>query len=122
VYIHVFLRSDRDDLHDHPWNFCTWIARGDYIEERLLGLPSLSSDAKTVSTYRSADKNWFIKRKATDMHRVILKRSYSIEELDVAPMTLCITGPVKREWGFLKDGIWVKWKTYLGLSDDADDR
>ena len=34
VFIHQFLRSDRDDLHDHPWNFCTYLVRGAYDEKK----------------------------------------------------------------------------------------
>ena len=28
VFIHRFLKSDPDDLHDHPWNFRTIILYG----------------------------------------------------------------------------------------------
>jgi len=32
VFIHKFLKSDPDDLHDHPWPFMSIILRGGYYE------------------------------------------------------------------------------------------
>lgn len=111
IYIHTFLRSDRDDYHDHPWHFWTWIVRGGYTE--------YTPDKRTV---RSEHNNSFIYRRATDLHKVILKRSYSLSERHLAPMTLCFTGPTIREWGFVKDDSWIDWKTYLGVPENEQER
>jgi len=32
VFLHKFLKSDPDDLHDHPWPYFTVILRGGYYE------------------------------------------------------------------------------------------
>ena len=32
VFVHKFLKSDPDDVHDHPWPFATLILRGGYWE------------------------------------------------------------------------------------------
>ena len=32
IFIHKFLKSDPDDLHDHPWGFTTFIIAGGYWE------------------------------------------------------------------------------------------
>lgn len=34
VFLHRFLKSDSDDLHDHPWPFATLILKGGYWEWR----------------------------------------------------------------------------------------
>ena len=34
VFVHKFLKSDPDDVHDHPWPFATLILRGGYWEWR----------------------------------------------------------------------------------------
>jgi len=34
VFLHKFLKSDPDDVHDHPWPFLTIILRGGYYEWR----------------------------------------------------------------------------------------
>jgi len=35
VFVHKFLKSDPDDVHDHPWPFATLILKGGYWEWRL---------------------------------------------------------------------------------------
>ena len=32
VFLHKFLKSDPDDVHDHPWPYFTLILRGGYWE------------------------------------------------------------------------------------------
>jgi len=32
VFLHHFLRSDPDDVHDHPWGYFTIILKGGYWE------------------------------------------------------------------------------------------
>jgi len=122
VFIHIFLRSDRDDLHDHPWNFGTYIVRGSYRE----ALASHGSVYNLKYTSRSTKKYRFITRKAYHLHKVELDRQYTVAEKDEAPMTICITGKTVRDWGFVKRTAtgqeWVFWKKYLGLPEDAPSR
>jgi len=123
IYIHLFMRSDADDFHDHPWNFYTWIVRGSYKEEQpTLGKNNKPLKSKIKVTERCVWRNRFAYRKATDLHRVTLVRRYTLNQKDIAPMTLCITGPTIREWGFIKKGKWVNWKTYLKVPKNSEDR
>ena len=32
VFLHKFLKSDPDEVHDHPWNYATLILKGGYWE------------------------------------------------------------------------------------------
>ena len=32
IFLHKFIKSDPDDLHDHPWNYRTLILLGGYWE------------------------------------------------------------------------------------------
>ena len=32
IFVHKFLKSDRDHLHDHPWPYFTLILKGGYYE------------------------------------------------------------------------------------------
>lgn len=122
-FIHIFLRSDRDDLHDHPWNFCTYLVRGAYTEDFALN----RDVTNMVPNYRDMKRNRFVTRKAEDLHRVIVK-SRKFENKNEAPMTLFFSGPVRRDWGFVKldpvtkEQKWIFWKTYLGLPLDAPSR
>lgn len=141
-FIHQFLRSDRDDLHDHPWHFCTYLVRGAYTEKkcnpatksvdtvrRFSGGNSLVFVRDYGSRAQLMDKvlfeppqNRFVFRKATDQHQVLTDHSYLPSEKKFAPLTLCFTGPTFREWGFIKNGEWIKWTKYLGLPDDTVSR
>lgn len=116
-YIHQFLRSDRDDLHDHPWNFCTLLLRGAYTEQ----FKDRTSDA-IISVRRTTSLNKLVFRRATDLHRVVVDRDLKEKDKEQSALTLFFSGPKKREWGFVKDGEWQKWTKYLGLPDDTPSR
>lgn len=32
IFLHKFLKSDPDDVHDHPWSYFTIILKGGYYE------------------------------------------------------------------------------------------
>lgn len=133
-WVHKFLRSDRDDLHDHPWNFATYLVSGAYTENKW------NEKIKQVEQTRRAaylhpDDGHFIKlnrfvfRKATDQHQVVVDRDLTMKELDQAATTLFFSGPTKREWGFVRQysgslgvRLWVPWREYLGLPKDTPGR
>lgn len=102
LYLHRFLRSDRDDMHDHPWNFWTYIISGVYYEYTPKGV-----------NYRSTLFNRLVRRQATDLHKVVLARHYSLKEIREAPFTICLCGKRRKGWGFLKEGKIIPWKDYL---------
>lgn len=133
-FIHIFMRSDKDDPHDHPWDFATYLVRGSYTEFKFD--PAHWIMDKTVRKnyvlkpggYRiPVRQNTLVFRKATDLHKVVTDRNYVKAEKDQAPLTLFFSGPTKRDWGFVKINddqtlTWIKWTKYLGLPDDAPSR
>jgi hypothetical protein len=96
IRIHHIMRPDHDrDLHDHPWNARTIIIRGYYDEQRLNGC--------------------FL-RKPGDTARLSFGEYHRIFAVSPGGVwTIFITGKYRGTWGFLVDGVKVKWRTYLGL-------
>jgi hypothetical protein len=49
IFVHKFLKSDPDDVHDHPWPYATLILKGGYWEWRpqfdAQGNPTYKKDA-----------------------------------------------------------------------------
>ncbi len=146
LFIHQFLRSDRDDLHDHPWDFCTYLVRGAYTEKKYNQktgeVESIrrtdGSFCQSCSVDHELAKNRLVFRKATDQHQVVVDRDLKEADKDKAALTIFMSGPTKREWGFVKvlaDGIacngeeikpntrkWVPWREYLGLPPNTPGR
>ena len=48
VFIHKFLKSDPDDVHDHPWPYATLILKGGYYE----WIPDFDRDGKKIAEFR----------------------------------------------------------------------
>jgi hypothetical protein len=98
IYIHRFSRSDDDRaLHDHPWWNVSWLLRGEYTEHTI---DAGGVNVRTI--YRAGDRKW---RLATAAHRVELHAGQCL--------TLFITGPIIREWGFhCPLAGWRHWKVF----------
>lgn len=100
IFLHKFLKSDTEDLHDHPWNFTTIILSGGYWEYTPLG------------------KTWYgpgsvIVKKATDFHRIELDPSMCSPNY-ANTWTLFIPGKKQRQWGFKTNkGSWIHHEEYL---------
>lgn len=98
IFLHKILMIDNDiNLHDHPWNFVTWIIKGAYLEER---------DGKQYSWDQGS------------IHKMSIGSFHKISHLWRVPTwSLVFVGPRKRQWGYqTKDG-WVprseyNWKYY----------
>ena len=142
-FIHQFLRSDKDDLHDHPWHFITYIVSGSYTEKKWND-KTQQIDSVRRKNYpmifglsRPNVENRLIYRKATDQHQVVVDNDLKREQKDQASLTLCFTGPTIREWGFWRTSggvysngeevkapnrFFVPWRKYLGLPSDAKGR
>lgn len=86
IMLHRIFRPDRQrDLHDHPWNFLSFIFLGWYRENTPEGMRT---------------RRWFNWKRAEDRH--------SITEVGRVPVwTLVFTGRRRRTWGF-----WVPVKWY----------
>lgn len=93
VLWHVFLPDASDhDCHDHPRPFITIALRGGYDDVQPDG---------TVDRVRAPAVRY---RPASHAH---ITR--------VGPLgctTLCLMGPVRREWGFWREGRWWEWRSY----------
>lgn len=103
VFLHKFLKSDPDDVHDHPWPFATFILKGGYYE----WVPTFGADGKKIGEVaRWCGPGSFRIRGANSFHRI---------ELDpgVTCWTLFMPGPKQRDWGFLVKNKWVQWEDYL---------
>lgn len=93
IYLHRVLRDDGDVMHDHPWDNTSLLIDGGYFEETPEG----------VFTRTQGD---VVYRKAADAHRLTLIGDTAI--------SLFMTGPKVREWGFHCPGGWVDWQTFTG--------
>ena len=106
VYLHVQVRSDPErPLHDHPWENTSHILSGGYEEIVAMELPPQYPQ----SVHRSVGD--VIHRSATMPHRLVLPDRYPYA------MTLFITGPKIREWGFWTDEGWEAAKDHIETRD-----
>jgi hypothetical protein len=103
VFLHKFLKSDPDDVHDHPWSYATLILKGGYYEwiPQFDETGSLSCE---ICKWRGAGH--FRICRPTSYHRVELKPG-------VTAWTLFMPGPQTREWGFLVKDQWIHNENYL---------
>jgi hypothetical protein len=103
IFIHKFLKSDPDDVHDHPWPYATLILKGGYWEFT----PIFNDKGEKVGE----EKHWrapghFRFSSATSYHRVVL-------EPGIECWTMFMPGPQQREWGFLVNNVWIHNEQYL---------
>ena len=103
IFIHKFLKSDPDDVHDHPWPYATLILKGGYWE----WIPQFNSQGKKI--------NELAKWRGPGHFRICKATSYHRIELDpnITAWTLFMPGPQKREWGFLKNNKWIHNEKYI---------
>ncbi len=98
VYLHEFRRSDDDRaLHDHPWSSTSIVIAGSYVEVTPHGR----------FTRNTGD---VITRPATAPHRIEIPGGESV-------ITLFITGPHEREWGFHCPQGWRHWSEFTAADD-----
>jgi quercetin dioxygenase-like cupin family protein len=79
VYLHHFLRSDREDLHDHPWDNGSLVLRGSYLEVTPEGR---------------------FRRHRGDVVFRTAEQRHGILEVEPGTVTLFVTLRKRREWGF----------------------
>ena len=103
VFLHRFLKSDPDDVHDHPWPYATIILKGGYYE----WTPQFGADGKKIGEIaRWCGPGSFRWAGANSYHRIEL-------DPEVECWTLFMPGPKQRDWGFLVKNKWVQWEQYL---------
>jgi len=102
IYLHEIQQDDDDRaLHDHPWVNMSYVISGGYHEVTKQGTWIVPP-----GTFRF--------RRPTTAHRLVLaygKRT----------VTLFITGPVIREWGFLCPQGWRHWKDFVAVREGGND-
>lgn len=100
VYLHRFNRSDDDRaLHDHPWTNTSFIISGRYREHTPDGVfERVAGDV--------------VSRKADALHRVELYPN------EIA-ITIFMTGPKVREWGFACPQGWRHWTEFVDMQDSG---
>jgi hypothetical protein len=103
VFLHKFLKSDPDDVHDHPWPYATLILKGGYWE----WIPQFNSAGQKIGEVAA----W----RGPGHFRISPARSYHRIELDpaVTAWTLFMPGPKQKDWGFLVRNQWIQWEEYL---------
>jgi len=103
VFIHKFLKSDPDDVHDHPWPYATLILKGGYYE----WIPQFNAKGEKIIERRMwRGPGHFRVCRATSYHRIELRKG-------VDCWTMFMPGPQKREWGFLVKNKWIHNEEYL---------
>ena len=103
VFLHKFLKGDPDDVHDHPWPYCTFILKGGYYE----WIPQFNADGtknREIRKWRGPGHFRFCS--SNSYHRIELKEG-------VTAWTLFMPGPQKRDWGFLVKDKWIQHEQYL---------
>lgn len=98
VFLHKFLKSDPDDLHDHPWPYATLILRGGYYE----WVPIYEGTAIVGQKKLWRGAGHFRINKAKSFHRIEVKQG-------VDCWTLFMPGPQQRMWGFLTHKNWANF-------------
>ena len=105
IFVHKFLKSDPDDMHDHPWPYFTIILKGGYWE----WIP--------VFNIRGAKIHEYSVWRRPGSFRFAGAETYHRIELDpaVTCWTLFVPGRKRRDWGFLVRNQWVQWQEYLTM-------
>ena len=102
IYVHNILLGDQDrHLHDHPFNFTSFILRGSYTEVRRIKLGALWGLATPVI------------RKAFSVNRVTHFTYHRIADVSPNTWTLVFHGPRTKKWGFSVNGKFVEHTEYL---------
>lgn len=98
VYLHEIRASDDDRaFHDHPWPNTSFLIAGEYIEHTPDGI-----------FRRSAGD--VVSREAEALHRLEVLS-------DQRAISLFMTGPKIREWGFDCQHGWVHWRDFFDAGD-----
>jgi len=98
VLLHQFAGSDDECHHDHPWWFVTIILCGGYLEW-------WGGSAKLAPVGSWRRPGTVLYRPAGFLHRIEVMKGCKA-------VTLVVTGPRTRTWGFLTRQGWVPWSRY----------
>jgi len=97
ITLHKVLKSDEPTLHDHPWEYATFIIRGGYWEH----IPVISREGFVVGATRVwRGPGHFRKRSADDLHWLELAKDADGNEIPC--WSLFFMGRKVKEWGFVR--------------------
>jgi hypothetical protein len=125
--LHVFHRSDHDEMHDHPWPFVSIILWRGYVEE------TPSDQEWRVPTQKDWDERFwgrpgveyredgnqirFRRRKRVYPGMILFRRAEHVHRVDLVEgkraVTLVVMGPYVRQWGFWTRKGWEHWRSYF---------
>jgi hypothetical protein len=96
---HRFVPNATDEaLHDHPRSFVTVVLRGGYDDEHIVpGGIEVDRVRAPAVRYRRAE------------------HSHITRVGSHGATTLVFMGPLRREWGFWRNGEWYQWRTFERL-------
>lgn len=97
IYIHQFVRGDREDPHCHPWPNISIIIDG-YYTEHIYDI-----DSNFIESIHAMPGD-IIFRQANAVHAIVDASPYCT--------TLFISGPKEKDWGFYKDGQFIRNEAY----------
>ncbi len=119
IYIHAIYQADKDKhMHDHPWDYCSIIFKGEYMEH-YMEMPnnSVRMAFRNQRMLRDLFKPWFWGRlfKMTPYSRF-----HKVEKL-FSPVvrSLVITGPVKHDWGYWTGKNHIQHDIYRTLKNQG---
>lgn len=106
IYLHEFRRSDDDRaLHDHPWWWCSIILNGCYTE-----VTKAPPDWSVRQRWQTFFEGSIRIHRPGFAHRLVI-------DAGCRCVTLFITGPRLREWGFHCPKGWVPWQRFVATND-----
>jgi len=126
IKLHRILRSDNAPLHDHPWNFASFMLSSGYVETLARARDRYETPEGSISVTETFRRRRFSLafRKAEDRHRIVLDtRGWNADHAGppVEAWTLVFTGRRRREWYFYPMGVRVPWRVQTMLGDAAVD-
>jgi hypothetical protein len=100
IWLHGIYAADTDKhLHNHPWDFCSLILKGSYIEETLDGNNKMFPGKIS-------------KRNGSNYHKIK-------QLLTPTVYTLFFVTPIKRDWGYNVDGKHIQHEEYRKLKNSG---
>lgn len=102
IYLHKIYRPDEDGyLHDHPWDFQSLILEGSYTEQNEEG---------------------FFPKKPFMMASYKAEYVHKIAAVKRTTLSLVITGPRRRVWGYQTPEGWMDNKTFRKWKHERKDK
>lgn len=88
IRVHKWIRSDdKRHMHDHPWNFRTFVLRGHYFDVSPEGREKVTGTVYRKSTHR-----------------------HYVDVPECGALTLLLCGRQHRKWGFWINGKLTMWR------------